>query len=97
MENLDVIINKSLGLNILNIINMFLLVLFSVIVIFMFVCGVLGNLLVIFVLVWILKRYKWKNFYCFVGVFFIMDLFGILVLIFFVFVNYLNNFEWVGG
>lgn len=97
MENLDVIINKSLGLNILNIINMFLLVLFSVIVIFMFVCGVLGNLLVIFVLVRILKRYKWKNFYCFVGVFFIMDLFGILVLIFFVFVNYLNNFEWVGG
>lgn len=62
-----------------------------------FVCGVLGNLLVIFVLVRILKRYKWKNFYCFVGVFFIMDLFGILVLIFFVFVNYLNNFEWVGG
>lgn len=97
MENVDVIINKSLGLNILNIINMFLLVLFSVIVIFMFVCGVLGNLLVIFVLVRILKRYKWKNFYCFVGVFFIMDLFGILVLIFFVFVNYLNNFEWVGG
>lgn len=97
MEKLDVIINKSLGLNILNIINMFLLVLFSVIVIFMFVCGVLGNLLVIFVLVRILKRYKWKNFYCFVGVFFIMDLFGILVLIFFVFVNYLNNFEWVGG
>lgn len=97
MENLDVIINKSLGLNILNIINMFLLVLFSVIVIFMFVCGVLGNLLVIFVLVRILKRYKWKNFYCFVGVLFIMDLFGILVLIFFVFVNYLNNFEWVGG
>lgn len=97
MENLNVIINKSLGLNILNIINMFLLVLFSVIVIFMFVCGVLGNLLVIFVLVRILKRYKWKNFYCFVGVFFIMDLFGILVLIFFVFVNYLNNFEWVGG
>lgn len=97
MENLDVIINKSLGLNILNIINMFLLVLFSVIVIFMFVCGVLGNLLVIFVLVRILKRYKWKNFYCFVGVFFIMDLFGILVLIFFVIVNYLNNFEWVGG
>lgn len=97
MENSDAIINKSLGLNISNTTNMFLSAPSSATVISMFVCGVLGNLLAIFVLVRTSKRHKWKNFYRLVGALSITDLFGILASTPLVLVNYLNNFEWVGG
>lgn len=97
MENPDANINKSLGLNISNTTNMFLSAPSSATVISMFVCGVLGNLLAIFVLVRTSKRHKWKNFYRLVGALSITDLFGILASTPLVLVNYLNNFEWVGG
>ncbi|XP_062602513.1 prostaglandin E2 receptor EP4 subtype-like [Saccostrea cucullata] len=97
MEYLQTCYNKSIGANTSNATDMFLSTPSSATVISMFVCGVFGNLLAIFVLVKTSKRHKWKNFYRLVGVLAITDLFGILASTPLVLINYLNDFKWIGG
>ncbi|XP_061175714.1 prostaglandin E2 receptor EP4 subtype-like [Saccostrea echinata] len=97
MEYLQTCYNKSSSVNASNTTDMFLSTPSSATVISMFVCGVFGNLLAIFVLVKTSKRHKWKNFYRLVGVLSITDLFGILASTPLVLINYLNNFKWIGG
>ena len=97
MGNTGIIHHRNFSLNTTSPSDMFLSSPSSATVISMFVCGVLGNLLAIFVLVRTSKRHKWKNFYRLVGALSVTDLFGILASTPLVLVNYLNDIKWVGG
>lgn len=97
MGNTEIIHHQNFSLNTSSPSDMFLSSPSSATVISMFVCGVLGNLLAIFVLVRTSKRHKWKNFYRLVGALSVTDLFGILASTPLVLVNYLNDIKWVGG